>query len=122
MKSKWIIALGCVLAIQPAFEAKAFDCPQHFKESEATIKKADETMKALGSRMSKLMDEKEMELVHTLLANAKIMLMTARRHHEHPQGPYDHARAIAKASAAKGYATSVEILHQRYSAKNARRE
>jgi hypothetical protein len=117
MKSKWIIALGCVLVIQPALKAEAMECPQHIEGAEAAIKTANETMKAKGSRMTSLMDEKEMGLVHTLLANAKIMLITARRHHEHPQGPYDHARAIAKADAARGYAMSVDILHRRYSAK-----
>lgn len=116
MKLKWIIALGCVLVIQPESKAEALECPQHIRATEAAIKTAGETMKAMGSKMVKLMDEKEMELVHTLLANAKIILMTARRHHEKPQGPYDHARAIAKADAARGYAMSVDILHRRYSA------
>ncbi len=116
MKSKWIIALGCVLVIQTASKAEAMECPQHIEAAEAAIKTASETMKALGPRMADLMDEKEMGLVHTLLANAKIMLITAKRHHEHPQGPYDHARAIAKADAARGYALSVDIFHQRYSA------
>ncbi len=122
MKLKWIIALGCVLVIQPGLKAEALECPQQIKAAEAAIKTADETIRVLRSRMANLMDEKEMGLVHTLLANAKIMLITARRHHEKPQGPYDHARAIAKAGAARGYAKSVDILHKRYSAKNVRSE
>ena len=51
MKSKWIIALGCVLVIQTATKAEAVECPQHIETAEAAIKKAGETMKALGSRL-----------------------------------------------------------------------
>ena len=93
--------LKCVLIIQPASKAEAMECPQHIEAAKEAIKTADETMKAIGPRMTNLMDEKEMGLVHTLLANAKIMLITAKRHHEKPQGPYDHVRAIAGTSGSK---------------------
>ncbi len=38
-------------------------------------------------------------------------LAAAQHNHEKPQGAYDHARAIAKADAALGYAKAADIFH-----------
>ncbi len=43
-----------------------------------------------------------------------MLLAGAKHNHEKPQGPLDHARAIAKADAARGYAVAADILHFRY--------
>ena len=43
--------------------------------------------------------------------DAKSRLASAKHNHEKPQGVYDHARAIAKADAALGYAKAADIFH-----------
>ena len=53
----------------------------------------------------------EMALIHALLDDAKMHLVSARHNHEKPQGRYDHARSIAKADAALGYAVAADIYH-----------
>ena len=84
--------------------------------SEAERKELD----ALGDsaeRMAEMMDKGDMALVHALLDDAKMLLAGAQHNHEKPQGPYDHARAIAKADAALGYAQAADMLHFKYMAK-----
>ncbi len=61
--------------------------------------------------MSKKMPKEQMALVHALLDDAKTRLTSAKHNHAKPQGAYDHARAIAKADAALGYATAADMLH-----------
>ena len=46
-----------------------------------------------------------------LLDDAKMVLAGARHNHEKPQGRLDHARAIAKADSARGYAVAADMLH-----------
>ena len=45
-----------------------------------------------------------------LLTNARITLLAARVLHDNAQRPSDHARAIAKADAAKGFALATDHL------------
>ncbi len=88
--------------------AFAFECPQHFSAAQAAIDKVKGDM---GGDMSKQMPKEQMALVHALLDDAKSRLASAKHNHEKPQGAYDHARAIAKADAALGYAKAADIFH-----------
>ena len=91
--------------------ASAFECPGHFAEAQALIDKVTADM---GGEMSKQMPKERMGLVHALLDDAKTRLNSAVHNHEKPQGVYDHARAIAKADSALGYARAADILHFKY--------
>ncbi len=104
-----VVLVAPVLLLLSA-AANAFECPQHFEEAQAAIDKVRADMQGMGETM----DRRDMALVHALLDDAKARLAAARHNHEKPQGPYDHARAIAKADAAKGYAVAADILHFHY--------
>ena len=88
--------------------AAAFECPTHFAPAQAMIDKVKGDM---GGDMSKKMPKEQMALVHALLDDAKNWLEGAKHNHAKPQGMYDHARAIAKADAALGFATAADMLH-----------
>ena len=104
-----LIASTVTLAfLLPWGAAEAFECPKHFADAQAVIDKVSEDMKG---DMSKQMAKEDMALVHALLDDAKTRLSSARHNHEKPQGLYDHARAIAKADAARGYATAADMFH-----------
>ena len=88
-------------------QAQAFECPMHFQEADAAIAKATEAMKAMP-------EGSDHGLVHTLIDDAKSWLTSAKHNHENPAaGAYDHARAIAKARAAIGYAESAQMMTTR---------
>ena len=89
--------------------AQAFECPKHFTAAQGAIDKVVGDMKGMGKMMSRA----DMALVHALLDDAKMTLAGAKHNHQKPQGAYDHARAIAKADAAKGSAVAADILHWR---------
>ncbi len=91
--------------------AAAFGCPASIDEAQAMIDKVTADM---GGEMSKSMPKEQMILVHVLLDDAKMRLNSAIHNHEKSQGVYDHARAIAKANAALGYARAADILHFKY--------
>ena len=94
--------LAPMLALAPA--ASAFDCGNRFAAAEAAIAEAT-------AAMDKMTDATAKGLVHTLIDDAKGMLHGGKHNHEKPAaGKYDHARAIAKANAAKGYAEAALIL------------
>lgn len=99
-------ALGLVLMTGGAL---AFECPRHMDEAQQQIDKVMADMEGMEAMMS----PEDMMLVHTLLDDAKMLLEAARHNHERPQGAYDHARAIAKAEAARGFALAADILHFR---------
>ncbi len=91
-----------LLVLSPG--AWAFDCGNRIAAAEAAIADATASMDAMSNGEAK-------GLVHTLIDDAKMMLESAKHNHEHPAaGKYDHARAIAKASAAAGYAEAATIL------------
>jgi hypothetical protein len=103
---KKTILTGALIAFSLAFTstAWAFSCPSHFKEAQASIDSATTTMKAMS-------DKGKAGLVHTLLDDAKMLLQSAKHHHEKPAaGTYDHARSLAKADSAKAYAEAAETL------------
>ena len=84
--------------------AWAFDCGNRFAAAEAAIADAKSAMDAMSDATAK-------GLVHTFIDDAEMLLHSAKHNHEKPvAGKYDHARAIAKANAAEGYAEAALIL------------
>ncbi len=109
MKLKWLLAgSAALMLLLPWGTAQAFECPKHFGAAQALIDKVKGDM---GGDMSKQMPKEQMALVHALLDDAKSRLGSAKHNHEKPQGAYDHARAIAKADSALGYARAADMLH-----------
>ena len=102
-----VVSVAVALQFMPK-SAQAFECPKHFTAAQELIDKVKGDMKG---DMSKKMAKADMALVHALLDDAKMVLVSARHNHEKPQGAYDHARAIAKADAARGYAVASDMLH-----------
>ncbi len=87
--------------------AWAFNCPVDFKAADEAIASATAAMKALS-------DKEKMGLVHTLIDDAKMLLTSGQHNHAKPAaGGLDHARAIAKARAAVGYAQAAEMMAKR---------
>ncbi len=111
MKLGTLMAFIAVLALsQLPSTANAFECPKHFAQAQAANDKTAKDMKGMKGKMSK----SDHALVHALLDDAKMFLAGAIHNHTKPQGKYDHARAIAKARAAKGSAAAADILHMSY--------
>ncbi len=113
MTKRWALALVIIFAlIQLPHAASAFECPKHIAEAQAAIDKVIADMKGeMSKSMSKAGMRPQMVLVHALLDDAKMRLAGAKHNHEKPQGAYDHARAIAKAGAARGFASAADIYH-----------
>ena len=113
MTKRWGLALlGIFALIQVPHAASAFECPKHFVKAQAAIDKVIGDMKGeMSKSMAKAGMKAEMALIHAMLDDAKMRLASARHNHEKPQGRYDHARAIAKADAAQGYAVAADIYH-----------
>ena len=80
----------------------AAECPKHLADVQALIDRVSAGVDRVRDRLS----WDKTELVHALLD-------AARRNHEHPVGPYDHARAFAKADAALGHARAAQIVWSR---------
>ncbi len=91
-----------------ARSAQAFGCPKSLAAAQELIDKVKGDMKG---DMSKKMAKADMAQVHMLLDDAKMILAGAKHNHEKPQGRFDHARAIAKADSALGYAKAADLLH-----------
>ncbi len=109
MKVKWLLAASAVvLVMQAPGSAQAFECPKHFAAAQAAIDKVAGDMKADVPWQTPL----DKELVLTLLDDARMLLGGAKHNHEHPTGSYSHARAIAKADAALGYAKAADLFHR----------
>ncbi len=108
MKRLLMASAATLMFLLPWGAAQAYECPKRFAEAQAAIDKVTEDMKG---DMSKKMRKEDMALVHALLDDAKSRLRSARHNHEKPQGAYDHARAVAKANAARGYAVAADIFH-----------
>ena len=104
---RWLMAsTATLMLLLPWGAAQAFECPKHFAGAQAAIDKVAGDMKG---DMSKKMGKEDMALVHALLDDAKSRLSSAKHNHEKPQGLFDHARAIAKAEAARGSAVAADI-------------
>lgn len=111
VKQLLLASTAALVFLLPWGAAQAFECPKHFAAAQAVIDKVKGDM---GGDVSKQMPKEQMALVHALLDDAKMRLSSARHNHEKPQGMYDHARALAKADAALGYATAADMLHFKY--------
>ncbi len=108
MKRLLLASTATLIFLLPWGAAQAFECPKHFTAAQAAIDKVIGDMKG---DMSKKMRKEDMALVHALLDDAKSRLASAKHNHEKPQGRFDHARSIAKADAARGYAVAADIFH-----------
>ena len=108
VKRLLMASTATLMFLLPWGTSQAFECPKHFAAAQAAIDKVTQSMKG---DMSKKMPKRDMALVHALLDDAKSHLTSAKHNHEKPQGSFDHARAIAKADSARGYAVAAEILH-----------
>ena len=96
---------GTLLAAFAAAPARAFECPAHFDAAQAEIDRVGKALSAADQA-----SPADRALVHALLDDARMLLSGARHDHEKPQGAYDHARAIAKADSALGYARAAERM------------
>ncbi len=111
MQSKWLLAAFAVALILPApWAARAFECPKHIEAAEDGIDAANDTMIGLKTDL-------HMTRGHMLLDDAKMLLGSAEHNHAKPQNEYDHARAIGKAEAAKGYAEAALIYYKKFGTK-----
>jgi hypothetical protein len=107
-----IFAVTVLVAVLLPGPATAFECPGHFIKAQAAIDKVIGDMKGeMSKSMARAGMKAEMALVHAMLDDAKMRLAGAKHNHQKPQGAYDHARAIAKADAARGYAVAADIFH-----------
>ena len=108
MKVKLLLAASAVVLVaQTPWSAQAFECPKHFAAAQVAIDKVAADIEA--DIPWKRMEDKG--LVRALLDDAKSRLASAKHNHQKPQSAYDHARAIAKANAALGYAKAADIFH-----------
>ena len=113
-----ISVLGMFVIAQASQSAGAFECPKHFAQAQTAIDKVIGDMKGEMSKSMAMAGMKpQMALVHALLDDAKMYLAGAKHNHAKPQGTYDHARAIAKADAARGYAVAADMYHFKLMAK-----
>ena len=104
-----LVLIAAIAAAPMMFSSPswAFQCPSEFNKAKAAITTATTAMKAMG-------DKRKKGLVHTLLDDAKMILASARHNHKKPAaGSYDHARSIAKAKTATGYAETATMLAAR---------
>lgn len=89
----------------------AFECPKHIAKAETAITAAVERVAGQLDAVTQVaMNDTTKSTAQVLLANARILLRAARSDHGSPQGPSDHACAIAKAHAALGYARATKLL------------
>lgn len=100
---------AAAFAVRFGGTAAAVECPKHITDTQAVIDRVNSRMAGSEDAMS----GEVAALVHALLDDARMFLAAARHNHEHPQSPYDHARAFAKADAALGHARAAEVLQAR---------
>ena len=110
MGAKGVLAAAAVLAVVASSEARAFQCPRHIAEAEEMIVDVVNDMATMKGEIT----DDDAALVHALLDDAKAALAAAKHNHDKPQSAFDHARAIARAKAAIGFAQGAEILHFHY--------
>lgn len=89
--------------------AAASECPKHIADTQALIDRVSANVECAKDQLPKEVGA----LVNDLIDEARMFLAAARQNHEMPQGPYDHARAFAKADVAMGYARAAEVLQTR---------
>jgi len=111
MQSKWLSAAFAAALILPMpWSAQAFECPKHLEAAEDAVDAANDSMIGLKSDL-------HMHRGHMLLDDAKMLLGSAKHNHKKPQNEFDHARAISKSDAAKGYAETARIYFKKFGTK-----
>ena len=111
MLSKLLLAAFSVaLIFLTPRAAQAFECPKHFAAADDAIDAANDTMIGLKTDLHMIRG-------HMLLDDAKTLLGAAKHNHEKPQNEFDHARAISKAEAAKGFAVAALIYYKKLGTK-----
>jgi hypothetical protein len=103
-------AFAAAFILLMPWSAQAFECPKHLEAAEDAVDAANDSMIGLKSDL-------HMKRGHMLLDDAKMLLGSAKHNHEKPQNEYDHARAIAKSDAAKGYAEAARIYFKKFGTK-----
>jgi hypothetical protein len=104
-----LAALTVAFVLYAPPDARAFECPTHFAAAQAMIDKVTRDMESMKGEMP------ENSMIHSLLDYADMYLGGAKHNHEKPEGPSDHARAIAKADSALGYARAADLMRARMS-------
>ena len=104
MKIFRIFPIIVIASVLPS-AAIAFECPKHFTDAQASIDKVMADMKSMK------MEKADMARIHALLDDAKMYLQGAKHNHTKPQNIDDHARSMAKADTALGYASAADALH-----------
>ena len=108
MIKHWPLAVGVVVGFaffQIPTTSHAFECPQHFTAAQAAIDKVVADMAGMT------MAPETMSQVNFFLDNARRFLAEAKEHHGAAEGGIDHAKSIAGAKAALGYAEAGDIFH-----------
>ncbi|MFQ5765751.1 MAG: hypothetical protein ACE5GT_12560 [Rhodospirillales bacterium] len=89
---------------------QAFECPKHLAGADSAIQALTNRLETKHLAARVVVNDTEISVARTLLTNAKITLLAARTLHGTAKTPSDHARAIAKAYAAKGFALATDRL------------
>lgn len=111
MQSKWLsAAFAAAFILSMPWSAQAFECPKHIEAAEDAVDAANDSMIGLKSDL-------HMKRGHMLLDDAKMLLGSAKHNHKKPQNEFDHARAISKSDAAKGYAETARIYFKKFGTK-----
>jgi hypothetical protein len=102
MRRKWKLAVTVLPLLSLAsWPAQAFECPVHFAEAQAAIDKASEQINRMNSGMPLA--------ARSHLRHARMSLNEAEYHHSQT-GNFHHARAIVRATEARGHAIAAYIL------------
>ena len=111
-----VFVLTLTIMMFHPLRAEAFECPNHFKKTQAGIVKAEKALKKMARihRVRRMMTPKEMADTQKMIVDAKTLLAEAIQHHEKAQTLTDHGLAIAKADAARKYAEAADLLHVKY--------
>lgn len=87
---------------------------KHLIEAKVAIQIVTERIAPENMAARVALSDTKISTARKLLTNAKITLLAARMLHDNAQTPSGHARAIAKAYAAKGFVlTSDQLLASR---------
>ncbi len=103
--TRFVVALGAVaISMIMASTALAFSCVIDQKEAQEAIGRATKVMMTMS-------DKSKFGAILALIDDAEMLLASSVEDHEHAKaGAFDHARSLAKARAALGYAQAALIL------------
>lgn len=109
MKGPRLLSAGVAAALLalPA-PGGAFECPTHIHKAETAIHALAQRLRAQRITARVAVNDTDLARARTLLTNARITLLAARRLHDNSRTPADHAQAIAKAYAATGFVLAAD--------------